>query len=1097
MEGIWSSIGSPYVVQGNLTVLAGDSLLINQGTRIYFAGNHSLSVLGYLAVDGTEFDSVLFTTDTLLNPGKWRGLGFVNAHDSSFIRYATFEYAYSVGPTSQDSLGGAIYAGGGTTLRIEHCTFRSNYSGVAGGGVYFTTSTLLMDSCLFHDNATGKDGGGLFLNNSVNSIVTNTHLTKNNAAANGGGIYTRGTTPRISNCLVDSNFAVINGGGIGFKNSFAQVDSCTIRANTGSAHGGGISLEQSNPQLTDCLIEANLTTNFDGGGAYVWESSPHMLRCKVLNNSSADDGGGIHSYRETSDGLFEQCEIRGNTAAGDGGGIWVTLDGSPVFNNCIVRQNSAVTFGGGVYLRNNALPTFTNCEIDSNSAELQGGGMSIRQSVPTIINCKLRGNTAVNEGGGMSLWEVASVTLTGSEISGNSAGLSGGGIAVSQSDLHALNCIITKNTSGTSGGGIATSNAGSINLNHCTIAANSGGNLRIESPAADIQNCVIAHSLSGSSVYFAAAQTARITYSALSGTIAFAGNDPTVGPTWIGVPVAVNGQGDPCDTYFNILSDPLFADSSANDWQLLPGSQAIGAGNWNQVSVDYFGNARPQPSGTLPDMGAFESIEGELPTGVFGLLSGTLGPDTVKAVADVKIDTDESLTLEPGTKVIFCGPSGMQVNGNLQAIGTITDSIYFTTDTLTNPGRWRGVTLGDNASASEFAFFELTDSWALAGSRLDGGGLYLNAVSPTFAHASFKRLSAVRGGGLYCQGSASPSFTECDFVSCSADSGGIFHSRSGSAPQLDRCRLIGGSAHAGGAWLSESATGTIQNSRIEGNTAISAGGGIFLDSSPIVLTNNLILNNTSLDDGGGVWIDGGSAQLLFNTISGNSAIDGAGVFMRFGSSQLKNNIIAENHGDGIYFQIVPSSVVRYNCVASNDSANFVMFANNPSQGPVGIGVLDSLNTNGDPCDRYRNIVLNPEWVSGVGSDYYLSSIAAGDPVDSPCLNAGDPLAIAPTGTTRTDFVGDAGTPDQGYHAPQLAGPPAAVSDLVIRADADSLRLFWSYAGTGLFHVKTDSSSSGSFLSTVATTADTAVALPYTAPLHPSKGFFTVVVEPLP
>lgn len=1097
IAGSWDSTGSPYVVQGNLNVLASDSLLIAAGTKVYFAGAFSLSISGYIGVAGAETDSVVFTTDTLLNPDKWRGLSFVNAHDSSFVEYAIFEHARSIGPLSADSLGGAIYASAGTTLRVEHSTFRANYSGVAGGGVYFTGSTLLMDSCLFHDNFTGKDGGGLFLNNSVNCIVKNSHLTKNQAAGNGGGIYIRGTTPSLVACLVDSNFATINGGGIALKNSFAGLDSCTIRANVSNTHGGGMSLEQSNPEIRDCLIEANQTNTFDGGGVYIWESSPHMLRCRVLNNVSADDGGGIHSYRETSDGIFEQCEIRGNTATGEGGGIWVTLDGSPIFTDCIVRQNSAETYGGGVFLRSNALPVFTNCEIDSNTAALQGGGMSIRQAVPSIVDCKLRGNSAVNEGGGMNLWEVAVVTMSGSEISGNSSGLSGGGIAVNQSDLHAVNCIIAKNSSGTSGGGVATSNAGYVELEHCTIAANGGGGLRIESSATDVQNCVIAHSINGSGVYFDAAQKARITYSTIAGSITFAGGNPAAGPPWIGIPVTVNGQGDSCDTYFNLFSDPLFADSASNDWQLSSGSNSIGAGNWNKVAVDYLGNPRPQPSGTLPDMGALESTEGDVPSGAFGLISGELGPDTVKIVADVQIDSNATLTFEAGTTALFCGPSCMYVLGSLQVQGTIADSIRFTTDTLSNPGRWRGVQMSGNSSESEFEYFELSDARALVGSRIDGGGLHLDAVSPTFSHASFKRLSALRGGGVFCQGTSAASFTECDFVNCSGDSGGIFHSRSGASPTLDKCRLIGGTAHAGGAWLSESSTGTIQNSRIEGNSAVSAGGGMFFSSSPMVLTNNLILNNTSMDDGGGVWINGSTAQLSFNTISGNSAVDGAGVFLRFGSSQLRNNIIAENHGDGIYFQTTAASVVRYNCVADNDSGNFVKFADSPFQAPSGIGVLDSLNANGDPCDKYYNIVLNPIWVSGVGSDYYLSNVAAGDPVNSPCLNAGDSLTLAPSGTTRTDFIGDSGVPDQGYHAPQLAGPPPAVSDLVIRASADSISLFWSYDGTGLFHVKTDSSSTGSFLSTVAITADTFIVLPYVAPLHPTKGFFEVVVEPLP
>ena len=61
-----------------------------------------------------------------------------------------------------------------------------------------------------------------------------------------------------------------------------------------------------------------------------------------------------------------------------------------------------------------------------------------------------------------------------------------------------------------------------------------------------------------------------------------------------------------------------------------------------------------------------------------------------------------------------------------------------------------------------------------------------------------------------------------------------------------------------------------------------------------------------------------------------------------------------------------------------------------------------------------NIDLDPLFVTGPGGDYYLSSIAAGDPADSPSLDAG--TGTMPTGYTSTsDRQPDSGTRDQGYH----------------------------------------------------------------------------------
>ncbi|MCL4305129.1 right-handed parallel beta-helix repeat-containing protein [bacterium] len=1093
VSGIWDAAGSPYVVQGNLIVQALDSLEIGNGVTVHFEGPYELRVLGYVAIQGLAGDSVRFTTDTLTNPAKWRGLSFINANDSSYIEYAIFENALANGATASDSLGGAIFAGSGSMVRIENSTFRFNRSSGEGGAVYFANSTLLMDSCFFQNNLSDRDGGALFIRSSAASIVTQTVFQRNRAARSGGGLFVRGGTPQFTSCVFDSNLTGVNGT-VQLQLSEARFDSCLLTNNIANLHGGGFSCEQSSPRIYDCVIQNNSTNSFDGGGVYLWESSPHMLRCQVLGNSSADDGGGIHSYREQSNGLFEQCEIRGNSAAGEGAGVWVTLDGAPSFVDCIISQNTAGTHGGGVFLRNNARPSFVNCNIDSNLAHGDGGGISIRQSLPVLVECSFRQNTAYESGGGVQLWEAADAVLDGCVISNNSASLPGGGIAANQSKLTATNCIVVRNNAASGAGGVAVQVAANVNIAHATIAANSGRGVSVESGLANIENSIIAHS-GAEAVYFSAAANSRITYSTISGMIEFASGNSDQGPAWIGVPVAVNGNGDSCDTYFNVFSDPMFTDTTGGDWSLSTGSAAVGSGNWLSVTTDQIGNDRPFPAGTLPDMGALESELGQAPTGLFGTLSGMIGPGEVKVVADVLVDYLDTLRIAAGTNITFCGPSGLLVLGELHARGSLTDSIRFTTDTLTNPGRWQGIRFEGNSSASVLEYTEVSDASAIVlGRRQEGGGLRIAGVSPTVSRSLFARLSALRGGGVYCTGTSTPSFTACNFVSCKADSGGVFYVKSGAAPVLDRCNLSGGYARAGGGYLGEGSSGSIRNSRIEGNAAITAGAGIFLTTSSTILENNLLLSNSSAGDGGAIWLSGSSAQVKFCSIAGNSATNGAGVYIRFGTPQINNSIIADNIGGGIYFYVASLSSVRYNCVASNSGGNFVLFANSPTQGPAGIGILDSVNANGDPCDRHYNHIQNPEWVAGTGHNYYLSQIAAGDLVNSPCVNAGDPAVFPPAGTTRTDYLSDINAPDQGYHGPQLLGFAPAINNLAIQCVGDSIHLYWSYENSGIFYIKTDSSSSGAFLTTIAVTADTTVTLPYAAPIHPTRAFFRIVAE---
>lgn len=78
---------------------------------------------------------------------------------------------------------------------------------------------------------------------------------------------------------------------------------------------------------------------------------------------------------------------------------------------------------------------------------------------------------------------------------------------------------------------------------------------------------------------------------------------------------------------------------------------------------------------------------------------------------------------------------------------------------------------------------------------------------------------------------------------------------------------------------------------------------------------------------------------------------------------------------------------------------------------------------------------DPLFVNG----YYLSQIAAGQPVDSLCLNSGSTDANAPgigldTYTTRTDSVPDDGIVDRGYHYEPFEVPQYQLSFTAIGAD---------------------------------------------------------------
>ncbi len=151
-------------------------------------------------------------------------------------------------------------------------------------------------------------------------------------------------------------------------------------------------------------------------------------------------------------------------------------------------------------------------------------------------------------------------------------------------------------------------------------------------------------------------------------------------------------------------------------------------------------------------------------------------------------------------------------------------------------------------------------------------------------------------------------------------------------------------------------------------------------------------------------------------ISGNTAQEfGGGIRCRADSNlTITNCTITENaalHGGGVTCEDYSSPTIT-NCILWGDVPEEVYIeSGNPA-------VTYSDVQGGWPGEG--NIDADPLFVGGFLGDYYLSQTAAGQPVDSPCVNTGSDTAEnlgLDTRTTRTDQVGDAGIVDMGFHYP--------------------------------------------------------------------------------
>jgi hypothetical protein len=297
---------------------------------------------------------------------------------------------------------------------------------------------------------------------------------------------------------------------------------------------------------------------------------------------------------ENGIGVFDQF---GNRL---GGGIYCFYSSPTIRNNNII-SNSA-SFGGGIHCYQSSFPIISNNTMNGNSASLGGAIYCDWSSSPTINNNRITGNSA-KDGGGIFLGIGCSPLIRNNTIDRNSASNVGGGI-------------------------------------FCDYNA---------SPA--ITNNVISNSLNSKGIDCMDEAWPTISYNVVWNNADgnFRGGQPGIGDTTWGT----NYNGTPCDSFYNIIRDPFFADSI--NGSLTCSSACIDAGK-PSCKV-------PDSGGRRVDIGAFEDPY------LVGDADG-LGNITLADVIYIA-----NYLLKAGPKSCPLGASDVDCNGKIE----LPDVIYLAT----------------------------------------------------------------------------------------------------------------------------------------------------------------------------------------------------------------------------------------------------------------------------------------------------------------------------------------------------------------------------------------------------------------------------------
>ncbi len=208
-------------------------------------------------------------------------------------------------------------------------------------------------------------------------------------------------------------------------------------------------------------------------------------------------------------------------------------------------------------------------------------------------------------------------------------------------------------------------------------------------------------------------------------------------------------------------------------------------------------------------------------------------------------------------------------------------------------------------------------------------------------------------------------------------------------------------------------------------SAGSFGGGIMIYQSGVVVIRDNIISGTTAEyagNGCAISVVGATIEMTNNLIVHNGVMSDCLSVLTFYDSQvlIRNLTLVDND---FYSSRIPIILSDTAAIIENS----ILRNANDSQIHLGSGTCTVSYTNiRDGWSGTGNIDADPLFAAGPLGQYYLSQTEAGQTVNSPCVDAGDPESSIPEGTTRTDHEDDSGIADMGYHYP-LAVPTKLVT----------------------------------------------------------------------
>jgi len=526
----------------------GDTVLVAEGTyyeNINFKGK-AIIVASQFLVDGdtTHINNTIIDGSRPSDPNKGSVVSFTSGEDTTSI------------------ICGFTITGGTGTIAGDNSR--------VGGGIYCYSSAARI----------------------ANNKITNNKITYA-SYARGGGI---GTFPFgndcytiVENSIISSNSCI---GGTEIKHNIIRENSCQGL----DAMGGGI--QSASDQVVQRMV-------------YVTQNT--IVNNQCICSGELGMGGGV-------DIIWCKFELVANTITHNkidgakwllGGGIRIWGIEAGLVKDNIISFNSVINgqewcYGGGIDVAHCSSIIVQGNRFEGNKSD-EGGGMVDGHNTSCVVSFnEFIANTA-DWGGGLCEWDNTQHSVMNNLFLQNTAHLGGGGYWTADCDMLFTNNILTKNVSRRGGGADFEDseyfevplNARVINNTFTeNVADTAGGIFMWDYKVVAMNNICWGNNALFAQEILVHGGELNVAYSDIKGGIANIVTEEAGKVNWLAG---------------NIDANPLFA---FPDHQLSNSSPCIGAGaemiqiegnNYECPNSDIEGNLRPDPPGSMPDIGAYEN----------------------------------------------------------------------------------------------------------------------------------------------------------------------------------------------------------------------------------------------------------------------------------------------------------------------------------------------------------------------------------------------------------------------------------------------------------------------------------------------------------